>query len=144
MAPWKIWLISSIVLILSEFIIPGAIVVFLGMAGLLVSGGLYFGWIDSVLTAFIFWFISSLFLMIFVRSIFVRYLEGDKEIHQVDEEIEIEGSLVEVVEEIMPYKEGRVRYRGSTWEARSDEQLKIGEKGVVKKRDGNVLVIKPI
>lgn len=141
---WMGWLIVGIVLILSEFVIPGGIVVFLGLSALVVSLGFYFQLITNHLNGFLTWFIVSIFLMLFLRSLFIRYFEGDSSIQNVDEDSEILGSIVLVVEDIFPYKDGRVKFRDSTWSARSEDEIKSGDKALIENRDGNYLIVKSI
>ncbi|MCB0377831.1 MAG: NfeD family protein [Bdellovibrionales bacterium] len=138
------WLILGVILIVLEFIVPGAIVVFLGVAAMAVGGLLYFGIITTWFHAFIAWFIGSLFLMLFLRQLFVAYFEGDSSVENVDEDVDMQGSVVEVTEEVLPYKEGRVRFRETTWSARSDEELSVGSKARVLKRDGNTLIVQSL
>jgi len=82
--------------------------------------------------------------MLFLRSIFIKHFEGDSIIQNVDEDIDIDGSLVEVIEEIFPHKEGRVKFRDSSWTARSDENIKVAQRAIIIHRDGNTLIIKSI
>ena len=144
MDAWLIWMSIGVVMILLEFILPGGIIVFLGIAAMAVGLGVYMGWITSLTSALLTWFISSIFLMLFLRSIFIKYFEGDSTIQNVDEDVDLMGTLVEIVEEVLPHKEGRVKLRDSTWVARSDEELKEGSNAVVSGRDGNILIIKSL
>lgn len=144
MEQWLIWVIAGAVMVLLEFILPGGIIVFLGLAAMMVGGSIHLGWITSTTTAFLTWFISSIFLMLFLRSIFIKYFEGDTKVQNVDEDIDLVGSLVEIVEDVLPHKEGRVKFRDTTWIARSDEKLQVGSKAVVSGRDGNNLIIKSL
>ncbi|MCB0419973.1 MAG: NfeD family protein [Bdellovibrionales bacterium] len=144
MEAYIIWMSLGIVLILLEFFVPGGIVVFLGVAATLVGAGIYLNIIETLSDALITWFISSLILMLFLRSLFMKFFEGDSSIVDVDEDHELMGSVVVIVETIHPYKEGRVKFRDTTWKARSDEQLEIGASAIISGRDGNTLVIKSI
>ena len=56
-----IWAVVGIVLILAEFLVPGLVVVFLGMSALLVAIGIYLGWLVGWMNIMVFWFISSIF-----------------------------------------------------------------------------------
>jgi len=141
---WLIWSIAGIVMMLLEFLIPGAVIVFLGVAALIVSLFIYSGWITTIVMALIAWFIISIFLMIFLRSVFVKYFEGESLVQNVDEDTDLIGSIVVISEEVLPYKEGRVRFRDTTWVARSEEELKVGNKAIISGRDGNKLIIKSI
>ena len=144
MDQWLIWMIAGTVMVLLEFILPGGIIVFLGMAAMIVGGSVYMEWITSITSALLTWFISSIFLMIFLRSIFIKYFEGDTKVQNVDEDTDLIGSLVEVVEDVLPHREGRVKFRDSTWVARSDEELGKSSKAIVSGRDGNKLIIKSL
>ena len=74
----------------------------------------------------------------------MKYFEGDSSIQNTDEDIDLEGSLVEVIERILPHKMGRVRFRDTTWNAISEEELEVGSKVVVNMRSGNNLIVKAI
>ena len=64
MEAWLIWSIVGAVMILLEFVVPGGIIVFLGISALLVGAGIYLEWITTIPEAFITWFMSSIFLML--------------------------------------------------------------------------------
>lgn len=144
MDQYLIWIISGIVMILLELLIPGGIVSFLGISALIVGLGVYFDFFDSIVTALTTWFITSLILIVTLRSVFMKYFEGDSIIQDVDEDKDSIGAIVEVVEEVEPYKEGRVRYRETTWIARSDEHFDIGAKARIINREGNIYIIKAL
>jgi len=141
---WQIWGVFGGVLVLLELILPGGIVIFLGLAAFIVAGGLYLDVITSVTSSFLTWFISSLIFIIFLRSFFMKYFEGDSEIQNVNEDDDLMGALVTVSEDVFPHKEGRVRLRDSTWVARSHDTLKKESKAIVCGREGNILIIKSI
>ena len=144
MESWLIWIIAGAVMIFLEIILPGAVIVFLGVSAFIVGLGIYFNLITSVFSAFLSWFIISIFLLLFLRSMFVKYFEGDSKVQNVDEDEDLVGSIVEIVEEIKPYKDGRVKFRDTTWSARSEEEFVLGQKAIIKGRDGNILLIKSL
>lgn len=141
---WLIWVSAGIVMALLELIVPGGILVFLGLSALVVGGGVYFNLLTTIHMAFIAWFIISIVFMLFLRSLFMKYFEGDTSIQEVGEENEYAGSLVEIVELIEPFKDGRVMYKGTTWTGRSEVRLEIGSKARVIKREGSALLIEEI
>ena len=138
------WLAVGTALVLLELVLPGGIVVFPGMASLLVALALYVGWVTTVEKALILWFLLSIVLMLFLRSVFIKYFEGDTSVQNVDEDKDLKGALVDVVETVQPYKEGRVRLRETTWMARSEEEITQGNQAVVIGRDGNRLIVKAL
>lgn len=138
------WIIFGSILIILELILPGGIVVFLGVSSLVVGLGIHYGLITSLVGALLTWFMTSIFSILILRSLFIKYFEGDSEVQNVDEDDDMIGNIVEVVEDIHPYKEGRVKFRDSFWPARCEAELTPGAKALIEARDGNVLIIKPI
>ncbi len=139
-----IWAITGLILILAEMIIPGGVIIFLGLGCLTVASSIYFGLITNVVTAFLTFFISSLAYLLILRSFFMKYFEGDSVIENTDEDIEAANSIVQVIELITPYKAGRVKFRDSTWVAESDYEIASGEKAIIKKRVGNKWIVDPV
>lgn len=121
----KIWAIFGIILVLSELIIPGAVVVFLGISALLVSFTLWTGWIEGIIPSLILWFISSLFLILLLRSLAMRFIPGETEIQNTDEDLDAIGAEVLVIETVGPNQTGRIRFRGTTWEVDSKDNKEI-------------------
>lgn len=132
------------IFILLEFIVPGAILVFLGMASLIVAGLLHYDVINGIVEAMLAWFIISLFMVLIVRTIFLRFMPGDYKVTNTDEDLDSIGSIVEVIEEIRPEKKGRIRFRDSTWTAQSDEVIAVGQKAIIKQREGNSWIVATI
>lgn len=141
---WLIWGVAGLVMALLEIVLPGGIVVFLGAAAIAVSAALKFGIMTSPVNAFIAWFITSIVFILFLRSFFMKYFEGDSSVQDVDESKEGIGGIVEVVETIYPHKEGRVRFRDSTWGARSSQQIDIGQKAIIEHKDQNIWIVKSL
>ena len=145
MDKWIItWIAIGVVLIAAETIIPGAVLSFLGIAaigvGILMQFEIITGLQEIVLT-----FMGiSMFLLIFVRSFFLRLMPGDTSVASTNEDDEYEGAIVEVIEEILPQKSGRVRFRDTTWVAQSDQSLAVGDNVVVTSKKGQRLYVKSI
>lgn len=127
---WLIWIIIGLIFTALELILSGGIIIFLGIAALLVGAGIYLGYITSFVVAMTSFFMISLFLMIVLRSFFIKYFEGDSRVENTDENLDNYGSIVTVIEDILPHIEGRVSYRDSSWSARSDEEIKAGDKAI--------------
>lgn len=144
MTPVQYWLLFGAILIVLETILPGGIVVFLGLSAISVAAMLHFGIIGTVAEALIAWFIISLVKLLLLRGLFIKYFEGDSEIGDVDDKKEFEGAIVDVIESIFPHKEGRIRHRDTTWVARSDDEIKAGETALVIEINNNDLIVKAI
>lgn len=144
MEVWIIWAIVGISFILLEFIIPGAVTSFIGISALVTSVGIKYGYLndlESILYTFIF---STLFLLLIVRTLFLKFFKGDESVQNVDENIDAQGTIVSVEEDIFPYKEGRVHFRGSTWQSRSEETILKNSNAIIVRLDGNTLIVKSI
>lgn len=144
MEPWLVWICSGVVLVVLEFLIPGAIMIFVGAAAMIVGGLLKFGLLEGAMESFLAVILISLFLLLVLRTFFLRYLEGDTSVQNVNEDRDAFGTIVEVSEDITPYREGRVQFRGAGWQARSDSELSKGSKAVITGRDGQTWIVKSL
>lgn len=138
------WIIFGAVLAALELIIPGAVLGFLGLAALIVGFAVHYGFIQGWVHALILWFISSIVLVLFLRSFVLRLMPGDFQVDNTDEDKDAMGSFVEVVEEIRPESVGRIKFRDTTWEAESDYSLSPGEEAVIIGRRGMRWIVKPL
>ena len=136
------WLVFGVILIVLESVVPGAILSFLGIAALMIGGGYYSGVLSSVVSGFICWFIISLVLVFFLRSFVLRFMPSNSRYQPVDEDGNAKGSWAEVVEEIRPGRPGRIRFRGTTWEAHAKGHCLSGRRVVIEGREGNVWLVK--
>lgn len=144
MLPVTLWAAIAIVFMFSEALLPGGIVFFLGLGAGTVALGLHLGLLTDGVSSLLTFFISSLVYILVLRSFFIRYFEGESYIQNVDEGKQRDGTLVFVVETIAPSKEGRVRYRGSLWEAQSDQEHQSGEQVVIVGQEGNTLIVEQL
>lgn len=144
MEPWLIWIIAGGILVLLELVLPGGVAIFLGLSAIITGSAIKFEAISGLVPALITWFMVSIVLLMVLRTFFIKHFEGDSSVQEVDEEKDYEGSIVEVVESVEPHREGRVSFRGVTWQARSEEEILKGSKAVILSRDGNIWIIKSL
>lgn len=138
------WLVFGVVLIVLELIVPGAVLVFLGAGALLVGLFVWMGLIHTWVASITAWFIASLFLLIVLRSFFQRFISGDTEKQSTDEDYDAYGEVVDVVESIDPDTQGRIRYRGTTWQAACyDHAIEAGSKAQIVYRENLVWIVEP-
>ena len=140
-----LWIIAGIVLIVLEFAVPGMVLVFLGAGALLVAVLVWLGLIESWTAAVTTWFVSSIVLLAGLRSFFYRFMPGEEEEGaSTDEDADAYGEVVDVAETITPDAPGRIRYRGTTWDAACyDNTLEAGSKARIVYRDNLVWVVEP-
>lgn len=139
------WVTASLILITLEFVVPGAILGFLGLSGLIVAALLHFGWISGFFESILSWFMISIFSIIFLRNFALKVMPGDTKVHNTDEDKDALGSIVVITEEIRPEKKGRIAFRDSTWTAQcSDKTIKKGDKATIIGRKGSTWLVKSI
>ena len=138
------WIVAGAVLIVLELIVPGMVLVFLGAGALLVALLVWLGLIETWVASITTWFIASLVLLLVLRSLFQRFMSGDAETQSTDEDFDAYGEVVDVVEAMGPDKEGRIRYRGTTWQAACyDHTLEAGAKAQIVCRENLLWIVEP-
>ncbi len=141
-----IWLIVGVVLMVSEVVIPGLVVVFLGLTAVLVAVGRWIGWIDGLADSFTYWFVLSLVITMSLRGIVSKLTPGEISFKPVDEDKEAIGRLVDVVEDTgSDHENGRIRFRGTSWKAVTEfGQVFRGQKARIYGRKDMVWIIDPV
>jgi membrane protein implicated in regulation of membrane protease activity len=142
----SVWLMAGIVLVLAELIIPGGVVVFLGFACLVVAAAVSLGLVSTWVSALTLFFISSLVLVVTLRSFFMRYAGGDFSRGNTIEILDDIGQLVPVVTTIGPgQKRGSIEYHGTRWKALSDGQkIEAGDVVQIVGRDNVSYIVEPL
>lgn len=139
------WMIFGLLLMGAELILPGAIVVFLGLAALFVSACLYFGLISGWVSSLTMWFISSLVLILALRNVAQKFVQGDVALQNTDEDLDAFGAEAKVIEDIRPGMAGRIDFRGSSWKATCYEgHLEPGVVVQVLSREGMCWIVEAV
>ena len=143
---FSLWLGSGIFLMATELLLPGLVMVFVGMGALTVAIGMYLGYIDSNIQQFITFFISSIIYLLTLRFLVLRFVPTDTRKENIDEDVELIGSIVEVVADIKAGEFGRVEQSGSSWQARAvgDQTILKGEQVKIIGRDNITWMVKKI
>ena len=141
---FSLWLGSGIFLMATELLLPGLVMVFVGMGALTVALGMYFGYIDGNIQQFITFFISSILYLLTLRFLVLRFVPTDTRKENIDEDDEVIGSIVEVVADIKSGEFGRVEQSGSSWQARTegDQTILKGEQVEIVGRDNITWMVK--
>ena len=143
---FSLWLSSGIFLIAVEFLVPGLVMVFVGLGALTVALGMHLGHVDGVLEQFITFFISSIIYLLTLRFLVLRFVPSATRKENIDEDEEVMGSIVEIVADIKPGEFGRVEHSGSTWQARAEGNQTIlkGEQVKIIGRDNITWIVQKI
>ena len=143
---FSLWLGSGIFLMAIEFLVPGLVLVFVGLGSLTVVFGMHFGYIDGILQQFITFFVSSIIYLLTLRFIVLRFFTSVTIKENIDEDEEVMGSIVELVADINSGEFGRVEHSGSSWQARAegDQTILKGEQVKIIGRDNITWMVKKI
>jgi len=141
-----VWWIIGIILVLLEFLLPGLVVVFLGLGAFLVAALLHFGIISGISQELLAWFASSLFFLVTLRFLVIMYYPSDTKKKDVNEDNEVIGTVVNLLEDITEKQKGRIKHRGSTWpvESENGEEIRTGEKVKIIGRDNLTWIVRKI
>ena len=143
---FSLWLSSGIFLTAIEFLVPGLVMVFVGLGALTVALGMHLGYIDEIVQQFITFFISSIIYLLTLRFLVLRFVPSVTRKENIDEDEEVIGSIVELAADINSGEFGRVEHSGSTWQARAegDQTILKGEQVKIIGRDNITWIVQKI
>ena len=143
---FSLWLSSGIFFTAIEFLVPGLVMVFVGLGALTVALGMYLGYIDEIVQQFITFFISSIIYLLTLRFLVLRFVPSVTRKENIDEDEEVMGSIVELVADINSGEFGRVEHSGSSWQARAegDQTILKGEQVKIIGRDNITWIVQKI
>ena len=143
---FSIWLGSGIFLMAIEFLVPGLVMVFVGLGALTVALGMQLGYIDEIPQQFTTFFISSIIYLLTLRFLVLRFVPSVTRKENIDEDEEVIGSIVEIVADINSGEFGRVEHSGSSWQARveGDQTILKGEQVKIIGRDNITWIVQKI
>ena len=144
-----IWLIAGILLTISEAIVPGFVIIFTGIAAILVAALRAAFGIESLAVCFSIWVPLSAFLIFAVGKIARKHLNGGVTVApDISAQEAAFGEIVEVSSAIEkgPGSEGRIRYQGTTWKARSlnGEDIPVGSKVRILDKENLCWIVAPV
>lgn len=122
-----IWFATGIILMLAELALPGFVVFFFGIGALVTSLTTAMGWTESFTLQLLVFIATSMLSLFFFRRKWSKVFKGESS--GANENMEdIIGSKAKVITGIVPGQlGGKVEFRGTTWEAESDEVIDKGE-----------------
>jgi membrane protein implicated in regulation of membrane protease activity len=141
-----IFLIGGILLMLLEFVVPSGMALILGSSGLLVGLLRFMGLLDDPITATMAWLFTSVALTIAIRPFIKRFFAGETSYKFADEDYEAMDQIVDVVEPLNEHNdEGRIRFQGISWQARTLEgEVPAGTQVKIKYRDNTTWIVEPV
>jgi len=135
------WFIAGVGLVILEILAPAFILVFFGLAAILVS---LLTWILPTMPPWVPWIEFAFFSLAFLfglrrwcKAVFV----GKQSQVRQDLASDITGQHAVVVMRIFPGQPGKVELRGAQWGAMSDETLEPGDRVRIVKQDSITLTV---
>ncbi len=142
-SPILIWFIVGLVMVLLEFAIPGVIVIFFGVGA----------WVTAILVAIfpamalwvqlMIFTVFSLVSLALLRGLLKKRFFSDQEGAESEGLDDYIGKKA-VVEKAIKDGEGKVRFKGVSWGAFSDEDIAEGTSVMIVAKDSIKLKVKPI
>lgn len=136
----SMWLFIGILLLLSEFLIPGFTIFFFGIGALITSLLIVIisPLADILWLQILIFSVTSVILLVFLRKYFKNTLKGEL----YKEKEDYIGKECRVIETVSKNKSGRIMYQGTTWTAFSNsEKIYKNHKAVILgKKPGKLMV----
>ena len=141
-----IWLSLGFFFMVSEFLVPGLVMTFVGLGALTVALGMYLGYIDSLVQQFLIFFISSIIYLLPLRFLVISFVPTNRRKVNIDEDKEVIGKIVEIISDINSNEFGRIEHGGSSWKARSDggQTILKGEQAKIVGRENITWIVKKV
>lgn len=124
---WLVWFVMGVALAFVELMLPGFVVLFFGVGCLAVAGVLLI-WPLTVAQQFLLFAGVTLVSIVLLRKWCMKVFQGASSNRaEVDYDDFPKGARVKVVKSITTRSPGRIAFRGTLWDAVSDENIEEGE-----------------
>lgn len=142
MSSYGFWMIFGLLLLLSEWVLPGLVALFFGIGALLVGILTWTGLIETLPAQLILFAVLSVASLFTLRRRFYRWMHGTESDRGNGEYSDngLAGRRVIVTRDFADGL-GTVELNGTNWHAESDEPLKTGEHAWVVRNAGILLVV---
>lgn len=143
MAEYSYWIIIGLLLVIAEFMVSGLVVIFFGVAALMIGAAKYLGLIDDLTWELTLFAVISVLLLVFVRRVLKdRFMGRESEDSVPEDSAGLVGQRATVTGAFTDGV-GTVLYRGARWQAQSDMPLNDGQMVRITRHDGLWLTVEP-
>jgi inner membrane protein len=139
-SPAALWALVGVLLVLSEFVAPGIIAVFFGLAALIVAAVLALGVPLNVPAQILLFAGLGLCLLLLARGRLASWFQGDVDRPSGNSHAAAAGTPVTALTDFVDGL-GTVSYRGARWNAESPDPIAKGERAWITGRRGLVLMV---
>jgi membrane protein implicated in regulation of membrane protease activity len=135
------WLIVGVILLVAEVLTMAALLIFIGLAALIVSGLTFVGVLNELPLQVVIFSLASIVSIVFLRKHLAAIFGGkssDESLTPLDD-----TDLINAKGKVTIAESGAlsVVINGTKWDAKGDENLKEGDSVIVTKVDGISLVV---
>lgn len=130
-SPWLIWFVVGIAVMLAELAVPGFVIIFFGLGcwGAAVAAVIAPDAHSAQLAVFL---IVSLASLVTLRKVAMRIFVGRSEGRGSEDTGNVPmGARITLDRELKPGLTGRVRFRGTMWDAVSEDRLPAGSEAEI-------------
>jgi membrane protein implicated in regulation of membrane protease activity len=140
--PELVWFIIGLVLFLLELVVPGFVIFFFGFGAWVTALACLMFHPGTNLQIVIFAVTSVLSLIGLRRIIQEKFFYGKNDGPDTVED-EFTGKVGIALSDFGPKKNGKVEFKGTTWSAESDSEIKEGQAVVIIKKSSFNLIVEP-
>jgi membrane protein implicated in regulation of membrane protease activity len=137
-----IWFCIGFAFFLLEFVLPGFILFFFGVGAWIVALAAFF--FDLSLNAQLLLFIVSSLISVLLLRNWLKRKFGDSDVNVSKLEDEFVGKVAVAETSIGPGANGKVEFKGTSWEATSDDAIAVGESVMITATRSIILIVKSI
>ncbi|MEN6437240.1 MAG: NfeD family protein [Syntrophobacter sp.] len=130
-SPWLIWFVVGVAIMLAELAFPGFVIIFFGLGcwGAALVATIAPDAHSAQVTAFL---IVSLASLVTLRKVAMRIFVGRSEGRGSEDVGNVPmGARITLDQELEPGLTGRVRFRGTMWDAVSEDRLLAGSEAEI-------------
>ncbi len=140
-----LWFIIGVLLLLSELFLPSFILIFWGFGAIFtgIVGTIYDFSLNIQIIIFI---VSSILFLIFLRKYLKQLFTGFQSQQSEGESDfdEFTNKKAVVIEKISPLSRGRVSFKGTSWDAESEEEIEVDKTVLIIGKESICLKVKQI
>ncbi|SFG65864.1 NfeD family protein [Pedobacter insulae] len=137
-----IWFCIGFVFFLLEFVFPGFVLFFFGVGAWVVAIASFFFDL-SLNTQVLLFIVSSLASVLLFRN-WIKRKFGSSDVNSSELEDEFVGKTAIAETAISPDAKGKVEFKGTSWDATSDEFIAAGESVLITATKSILLIVKSI
>ncbi|TDQ09470.1 NfeD family protein [Pedobacter metabolipauper] len=137
-----IWFCIGFIFFVLEFMMPGFILFFFGIGAWVVAIVSFFTDI-TINTQIIIFISSSLFTVVLLRSWIKRKL-GKADVNSKQLEDEFIGKIAKAETSIIPGSGGKVEFKGTSWDASSNDIISAGENVMITETKSILLIVRSL